>query len=200
MVHRCHHLRRKCVAERQSRFGKIFRERDPASPTNSDRLAHHVEEEGSRVRMSSDRTDRLTHGGRGSRQPYEENELLPDLSFDVLADRRSDTGVLAGYLQVNRSSRALTTKFPKYQFLYWAEMLYDAWPLHGGGDVAHTPHHGGVWKILQQEFVLLNSVLKRDDRCAAFGQGHEVGSGGFCIPEFHRKKHEIRAVNLRDAV
>ena len=67
-------------------------------------------------------------------------------------------------------------------------------------NVAYTAHHGRFRKNLQQDFVLLNSVLKRDDRRASFRQGDELWNSLLCVPELDGEKHEVGVFDLSHSV
>jgi hypothetical protein len=130
----------------------------------------------------------------------EENELLPNLPFDLITDPGSDAGTLAGAQEFQGSLWTCTVKFSKNEILNWPAVPDDAGLLDGSRNVAYTAITDGLGRTFNKTSSFWTPFWKRDDRRASFRQGDELWNSLLCVPELDREKYEVGVFDLSHSV
>jgi hypothetical protein len=191
VVHGGGHVRRDGVGELQPHLGIVLGQRHAVRAAHGDHFAHHVQQEGARLRVAADRADGLAHGGRGAREAHQEDELLPDLAQDLLRQFGLDAAGQAGGQQRLAARRARAVELAEQQPLHGPGLADHARRGDGGGDVADAAHDLARVEGGAQGPVLQHAVLERDHRRVRSHQGTDLRQRLFGVPQLHGQHHHV---------
>ena len=127
-------------------FGKLH----AAGPANPVDLGHDLAEQGSRVGMIADRSERAARGRGHAGQRGEEDELRPDLAPDVIGLRRLESRLAQGEAQVVQPARGRAVAEPEQEAGELAALLDHAGFAERHRDIGHAVGNLDVGQVLDQ--------------------------------------------------